>query len=38
MLSPKDPVTNIGLRLAHRIALDMSYQSLLGLNVLLIRI
>ena len=38
MLSPKDPATNIGLRLAHRIALDMSYQSLLGLNVLLIRI
>jgi anti-sigma regulatory factor (Ser/Thr protein kinase) len=38
MLSPEDPVTNIGLRLAHRIALDMSYQSLLGLNVLLIRI
>ena len=38
MLSPEDPATNMGLRLAHRIALDMSYQSLLGLNVLLIRL
>lgn len=38
MLSPEDPAANIGLRLAHRIALDMRYQSLLGLNVLLIRV
>ena len=32
--SPDDPVSNIGIRLAYGLADEVSYQNLLGLNVL----
>ena len=38
MLDPEDRVSNIGLRLARRCASEMQYQSILGLNVLTLRI
>lgn len=38
MVNPEDRVSNVGLRLARGCASDMQYQSILGLNVLTIRI
>lgn len=38
MLDPEDRISNIGLRLARRCASEMQYQSILGLNVLTLRI
>ena len=38
MMDPEDRVSNIGLRLARRCASEMQYQSILGLNVLTLRI
>ena len=38
MLDPADPVKNIGIRLVFKIARDVRYQNLLGLNVLTVRI
>ena len=38
MLDPADPVRNIGIRLVFKIARDVRYQNLLGLNVLTVRI
>jgi anti-sigma regulatory factor (Ser/Thr protein kinase) len=35
---PSDPVSNIGIRLVFKIAESVEYQSVLGLNVLSIRI
>ena len=36
--SPDDPVKNIGIRMVYRMAKDIEYQNILGLNVLTIRI
>ena len=36
MVAPQDPFRNIGIRMVHRLARDVSYQNLLGLNVLTI--
>lgn len=36
MVKPEDPTSNIGIRMVHRLAQDVSYQNLLGLNVLTI--
>ena len=38
MMDPEDRVSNVGLRLARRCASEMQYQSILGLNVLTLRI
>ncbi|MBR5345432.1 MAG: ATP-binding protein [Clostridia bacterium] len=38
MLTPDDPVKNIGIRLVFKIAKEVRYQNLLGLNVLTVRI
>ena len=38
MIAPKDPASNIGIRLILRIAKNVSYQNILGLNVLTIRV
>ncbi|MBR3796405.1 MAG: ATP-binding protein [Clostridia bacterium] len=34
MVKPDDPTKNIGIRMVYRLAQDVSYQNLLGLNVL----
>lgn len=36
MVKPDDPTRNIGIRMVYRLAQDVSYQNLLGLNVLTI--
>lgn len=36
MASPRDPYSNIGIRMIHRLAQDVNYQNLLGVNVLTI--
>ena len=36
--SPDDPVKNIAIRMVYRMAKDIEYQNILGLNVLTIRI
>ena len=36
MVKPDDPTKNIGIRMVYRLAQDVSYQNLLGLNVLTI--
>ena len=36
MVDPEDPSQNIGIRMVYRLAQDVSYQNLLGLNVLTI--
>ncbi len=38
LLNPEDPSRNIGIRMIGKIANDMSYQNMLGLNVLTIEI
>ncbi|MCR5369607.1 MAG: ATP-binding protein [Clostridium sp.] len=38
MLNPEDPCRNIGIRMVCRIAEDIRYQNLLGLNVLTIKL
>lgn len=38
LVSPKDPLKNIGIRMVYRIAKEISYQNLLGLNVLTIHL
>ena len=38
MMTPEDPAKNIGLRIVFRIAKEHSYQNLLGLNVLTVKI
>ena len=38
MTDPTDPSSNIGIRLVFQISKDVEYQSILGLNVLMIRI
>lgn len=38
LLNPEDPTKNIGIRTIGKIATDMSYQNMLGLNVLTIEI
>lgn len=38
MTSPEDPVSNVGIRLVYRIADEVEYQNMLGLNVLTIRL
>ncbi len=38
LLNPEDPSRNIGIRMTGKIANDMSYQNMLGLNVLTIEI
>ncbi len=38
LLNPEDPTRNIGIRTIGKIATDMSYQNMLGLNVLTIEI
>ena len=38
LTDPSDPVSNIGIRLVYQIVEDVEYQSILGLNVLTIRI
>ena len=38
MAPPDDPAKNVGVRLVFRIARDVQYQNILGLNVLTIRI
>ena len=38
MMSPEDPARNIGLRIVFRIAKEHSYQNLLGLNVLTLKL
>lgn len=38
MVTPDDPAKNIGIRMVYRIAGDVTYQNLLGLNVLTIRL
>jgi len=35
---PDDPAKNIGIRMVFRLAKDVQYQSILGLNVLTIRV
>ena len=35
---PPDPTKNIGIRMVFKIARDVQYQNILGLNVLTIRI
>lgn len=36
MVAPKDPTCNIGIRMVYRLAQDVNYQNLIGLNVLTI--
>lgn len=36
--SPEDPAKNVGIRLVYRMARDVQYQNILGLNVLTVRI
>ena len=36
MVKPADPTSNIGIRMVYRLAQDVNYQNLLGLNVLTI--
>lgn len=36
MLNPEDPCKNIGIRMVYRMAKDIRYQNILGLNVLTI--
>jgi hypothetical protein len=38
MMTPEDPAKNIGLRIVFRTAKEHSYQNLLGLNVLTVKI
>ena len=38
LTNPSDPVSNIGIRLVYQTVEDVEYQSILGLNVLTIRI
>ena len=38
MMTPEDPAKNIGLRIVFRIAKEHSYQNLLGLNVLTVKL
>ena len=38
MMTPEDPAKNIGLRIVFRIAKEHSYQNLLGLNVLTLKL
>lgn len=38
MMTPEDPTKNIGLRIVFRIAKEHSYQNLLGLNVLTVKL
>lgn len=38
MISPEDPFRNIGIRMIYRLADEVTYQNLLGLNVLSIRL
>ena len=38
LVSPEDPLQNIGIRMVYRIAKEISYQNLLGLNVLTIHL
>ena len=38
MISPEDPFKNIGIRMIYRLADEVTYQNLLGLNVLSIRL
>jgi hypothetical protein len=38
LTDPSDPVSNIGIRLVYQTVEDVEYQSILGLNVLTIRI
>jgi LytS/YehU family sensor histidine kinase len=38
ILDPADPMKNVGIRMVHKMAKNMDYQNILGLNVLTIRI
>ena len=38
IMTPEDPAKNIGLRIVFRIAKEHSYQNLLGLNVLTVKL
>ena len=38
MVSPEDPLKNIGIRLVHQLADDITYQNLIGLNILTMKI
>ncbi len=38
MTADDDPVKNIGIRMVYRIARDVQYQNMLGMNVLTVRI
>ena len=38
LTDPADPAKNIGIRMVFRLAKDVQYQSILGLNVLTMRI
>ncbi len=38
MLNPEDPCKNIGIRMVYRMAKDIRYQNILGLNVLTIKL
>lgn len=38
MVSPEDPTKNIGVRMVCRLATEMTYQNMIGLNILTIRL
>ena len=38
IVEPADPLKNVGIRMVYKVAKDVQYQSILGLNVLTVRI